>query len=735
MSGTPKKRQSYVKFLVYCLAVVLVNVVGISLFFRIDLTADDKYSLSPASREVLAKISEPLTIKVFFTRGLPAPHNITEQYLHDLMTEYAAYGDDRFNYQFFDVTPEDGGETSRVAADQKLAEDYGVFPVQVQNIEADEVKVKKAYMGLVIIYGDMVEKITPIRSTDGLEYQITSAIRKLADKVSAFATLPEKVDVVLVLSSALYPVAPFMGLQDLAALPEAVREIVSELNGRLAGKLNYIALDPTKDPKAAEKMKSLDLLRLQWPDIPQQGRETIPAGEGTIGLALRYGDNTAVLPVLNIMDLPFFGRRYALTETSEMAAMIEASLASLIGINDDIGYLAGHGAPNANTPNTFGQQPASEDSLINLRQLLARDYTFTNFQPADLDRATCDCLIIARPTEPFSDYELFQIDQYLMRGKNLAVFLDPYQHIYPDGQPSPYTQPRSVPINTGLEKLLAHYGVRIKPAIVMDEACFKRPADQRFGQGEQSLFFAPLIKNEYINNRPAFMNNIRGLVAMNVAPLELLTDTLESSGITATTLFSSSRRSWENQGPVATNPMFIQKPGPDTERRSYPLACLLEGAFTSYFAGKPVPVKEDAADEEAVGEAAAPDAAEKSPAGDVGKSIEASGRVVAKGQPARIFVMGSSEMLYDHMLDPEGRTPNAVFVMNLLDSLNNRDKVAQLRSKGQVYNPIREVGGPSRSLIKWGNIAGLPVLVILTGCLVWFRRLSRKRHIRMMFSK
>ncbi len=727
---TQSRTQPYVKFALYCVAVALINIVGVSLFFRADLTADNKYSLSPASREVLAKISAPLTIKVFFTRNLPAPHNITEQYLHDLLAEYAANAGKYFNYQFYDVTPQDGADDSLVSSDQKLAEDYGIHPVQVQSIEADEVKVKRAYMGLVIIYGDMVEKITPIKSTDGLEYRVTTAIRRLADKVSAFANLPEKVDVTLVLSSSLYSVASFMGIKDLPLLPESVGEVVAALNEKLDGKLNYAVVDPAKAPERAEEISSLDLLRLQWPDIAQQEGTMVPGGEGEIGLVLRYRDRKAELPVLNVIDLPFFGTQYSLPDKKDMEDIIDESLESLVGINDDIGYLAGHGTPNPNTPNTFGQQPVSEDSLINFRLLTAKNYSFSNIDLAadDLNLETVDCLIIARPTEPFSDYELFQIDQFLMRGKNLAIFLDQFRDVYPEGRPSPYTQPRSVPVSTGLEKLLAHYGVRIKPSIIMDEVCFKRPADPRFEEGSQPIYFAPLIKNEYINNQPVFMKNIKGLVLVKASPVEFLTDALEANGITAVTLFSSSQRSWEQEGTVSLNPMFIRPPGPEVERKSFPLAGMLEGAFPSYFAGKPIPVKEDEAVEEDLDKDKAKDSEESQP-------VEATGRVITKGKPARIFVMGSSQLLYDHMLDSEGRSPNAVFVMNLLDALNSRDKVAQLRSKRQTYNPVFEVSAPVRSLIKWGNIAGLPVLVAIFGCVVWMRRLSRKRHIRMIFSK
>ncbi|MEZ4568424.1 MAG: Gldg family protein [Desulfobacterales bacterium] len=39
------------------------------------------------------------------------------------------------------------------------------------------------------------------------------------------------------------------------------------------------------------------------------------------------------------------------------------------------------------------------------------------------------CLILAQPTEPFFDYELFEIDQALMRGTNLAVFTDAFEEV------------------------------------------------------------------------------------------------------------------------------------------------------------------------------------------------------------------------------------------------------------------------------------------------------------------
>jgi ABC-type uncharacterized transport system involved in gliding motility auxiliary subunit len=55
------KTGKYLKFFIYVIAVVLINLAGITLFFRGDLTADNIYSISDASREVVKTLSEPLT--------------------------------------------------------------------------------------------------------------------------------------------------------------------------------------------------------------------------------------------------------------------------------------------------------------------------------------------------------------------------------------------------------------------------------------------------------------------------------------------------------------------------------------------------------------------------------------------------------------------------------------------------------------------------------------------------
>ncbi|MBT8341244.1 MAG: GldG family protein, partial [Desulfatitalea sp.] len=147
MNAKSQRSSKYFKFALYLVVVVLINVAGITLFFRVDMTGNQLFSLSPISRQVSATLSEPLTIKVFFTKDLPAPHNTTELYLRDLLNEYALYNKKHFKVQFYNVSAETEGISDQARENQQMARDYGIQPVQIQIVEEDEVKFKQAYMG------------------------------------------------------------------------------------------------------------------------------------------------------------------------------------------------------------------------------------------------------------------------------------------------------------------------------------------------------------------------------------------------------------------------------------------------------------------------------------------------------------------------------------------------------------------------------------------------------------
>ncbi len=730
--GTFSLKEKYFKFILYILVILLINIAGVTLFFRMDLTRGGLYSLSPASIDVVKTLSEPLSIKVFFSKDLPAPHNNTERYLRDLLEEYAAKGETYFNYTFYNVSAEEGTLTQKADENRDMAKSYGIQPVQIRIMENDEVKFKNAYMGVVIIHGDLIEKIEAVTSTQGLEYQLTTAIQKMNKKVSALSRLDEKVSVSMYLSSSLNAIAPLIGLDQLPALGKAVTEIVGQLNTKSLGVLDFKQFDISDKTELDALGKKYELMALSWPALPDKN---IDEGSGAAGIVITYKGKTATLPLIKAVKIPVIGTTYQMADPIALEGDMNAVVEKLIGINKDLGFLLGHGALSLMPDQLAMMQGRPSESLQAFNTLVSSRYSV---KPVDLKTGAVpdglNCLIIARPTEKFSDYELFQIDQALMKGTNLAFISDSFNEAAPAGGMG--MPPTQLPIDTGLEKLLNHYGINIKKAYVLDKQSYKHQAPREMGGGEQNIYFAPMLKEASINTTPDFMKNIKGLIAMQISPLELLEENIDKAKITVTKLLSSSDESWLMEGMINLNPMFIRPPEAKEEMKSYDLAYLLSGEFTSYFKGKAIPEKdlgEKDRTEENTGKK--PDDAENKPEGrPMAEGPKASYSFLETSKPVKLFVLPCSQMLQDNMLDPEGQSTNAMFILNLIDHLNGEDDIAVLRSKQQMLNPVAQTTPFDRGIIKAFNIIGLPVLVILFGLGVFVKRRARKKKIANRFN-
>jgi ABC-2 type transport system permease protein len=732
--GIQKRYAKYIKLSIYLVIIVLINVAGMTLFFRIDLTENNIYSISKASKKVVSTLSEPLTINVFFTKNLPAPHNNTERYLHDLLEEYAIHANTYFNYKFYDVSPEAEGINPLTRENQNLANNYGIHPVQIQVYEEDEVKFKKAYMGLVLIHGDMIERVPTITSLNGLEYKLTTAIQKLNNKISALLNLKDKIKVKLFLSSSLKSVAPLMGLNQIPEYPVKLKESIERLNTKSFGKLEYTYIDPSKEPSKEPLWKPYNLMQLQWPNLSDGN---IPAGKGMIGLVMEYGEKVRNIPLLKVLQLPIIGTQYDLVDIDKLEDIVNDNLETLVDINQDLGYLAGHGTLSISSFSPMGQQ--NPDAISTFSNLISKTYSLKSINLKDQSIPdSLNCLMIARPTEKFSDYELYQIDQALMKGTNFALFIDAFKEINPSNQQrfGSNRGPNYVPLDTGIDKLLSHYGIHIKKSYVLDENSHKQRLPRNMGGGERPIYFAPIIKSKNINHDLNFIRVIKGLIAVKISPLELDEAQISKNNLKAVKLFTSSEKSWEIHKNISLNPMFLSPPPSDDEKQSFALAYIVEGEFPSYFAGKPIPEKksQDENTDTKDKKESTSEPAEKKTNVDMSK-IKSQGETISKGKPAKIFLMASAEMLKNNVLNPEGNSPNDMLILNTIDALNHRENIATMRSKVLSFNPLNDTGSLTKTFVKTFNIAGLPVLLVFLGLIVWLRRHSRKKQIQMMFQK
>ena len=93
-----KRNQAVVRVLLVLGILVLINIISIMLFSRLDLTKHGLYTLSDASKKLVRSIDDRVTVKAYFTDDLPAPYNNNRREVLDMLNEYKAYAGGNLQY-------------------------------------------------------------------------------------------------------------------------------------------------------------------------------------------------------------------------------------------------------------------------------------------------------------------------------------------------------------------------------------------------------------------------------------------------------------------------------------------------------------------------------------------------------------------------------------------------------------------------------------------------------------
>jgi gliding-associated putative ABC transporter substrate-binding component GldG len=152
--------------------VVLANLVTSRLFARVDLTQDQIFTLSDASKRMVAGLPDRLTVKAFISKDLPHQQlQAIGRYLKDLLEEYARNSNGKMVWEALDP-----GKDEKI---EQEARRLKVFPTRLSVREKTKVSVTQGYLGVAFQYGGKVESLPFVADIATLEYQISSTIRRL----------------------------------------------------------------------------------------------------------------------------------------------------------------------------------------------------------------------------------------------------------------------------------------------------------------------------------------------------------------------------------------------------------------------------------------------------------------------------------------------------------------------------------------------------------------------------
>ena len=179
MSTTSSKKRAYASSaLLYALfvigAIVLVNLIGTRFFGRIDLTENKVYTLSQESRDLAKNLQDFLTVKALISADLPPEIKTLSRYVRDMVDEYRTSSNGKFRWEALDP-----------GADKDIEQEANrckVDKIQIQVLRGTKFEMGAYYLGLCFLYGDKMESIPQISRAEGLEFDISSLIKKMTVK-------------------------------------------------------------------------------------------------------------------------------------------------------------------------------------------------------------------------------------------------------------------------------------------------------------------------------------------------------------------------------------------------------------------------------------------------------------------------------------------------------------------------------------------------------------------------
>ena len=150
---------------------VVANLFGRYIPGRIDLTANNLYTVSDGTKQVLDDLDDLVTITLYASSELPAQVKLAERDIEDVLRDFRRYGDG--NVQVIRKHPDDSEEARQEA--QRL----GIQPVQFNVLSKEELQLKNGWLGIAVQYADESEVLPFVGDARNLEYQLATNVWKL----------------------------------------------------------------------------------------------------------------------------------------------------------------------------------------------------------------------------------------------------------------------------------------------------------------------------------------------------------------------------------------------------------------------------------------------------------------------------------------------------------------------------------------------------------------------------
>lgn len=696
-------------------ALLVANAVGANFWLgqvnslRIDATAGNQYSISPATEEYLQQLQEPLLLRGYFSsKTHPLLSPLVPQ-LRDLMQEYAVVSDGRVRVEFVDpVTQPDLEEE----ANQK----YAIQPVPFQVADRYQAAVVNSYFNVLVQYGDEYQVLgfrelieIKTRGEGDLnvqlrnpEHDLTRAIKKVLHTYQAGGNLFDTVKGELTFNA--YISADARLPQPLQEFRKVVAEHTQTMQQQSKGRLTVNFLEPEANGGAVGQQI------LQDYGFQPMATNLFSNDRFYFYLTLGQGEQVVQIPLDDMSEASF-----------------ERNLSSAIkrfasGFTKTVALVA----PAPATPHQFGGMNSPQ--FNQLESFLGAELNVVTEDLSDgRVSGQADILLLAAPKN-LDEKQLFAVDQFLMQGGTVIAATSPYSASVSNRSLSVQSQ------TSGLQEWLSHHGLQIENQLVMDtqNVPFPVPVARNVGgftvQEIRMLDYPYFVdvRGEGLNQDNPITANLPQATLAWASPI--IVDQEKQKSRTITELLRSSDNAWlsnSTQVMPRVDGGSLSRFTPEGEQKSRLLGVVSAGRFDSYFAGKASPLLAQADEENAQDGA--------------GDTTTVSGVIERSPESARIILFSSNDFLTDQLLQMAGAAGGGEYLNSLQLLANTVDwsledaGLLSIRSRGNFNRTLPTLEHSTQLFWEYLNYGlALLALLIVAGVRYQINRSRQKAYQQLL---
>ena len=463
----------------------------------------------------------------------------------------------------------------------------------------------------------------------------------------------------------------------LSNIRQEVEDILREYQAYAKGNLRVEFIDPTEDDELKRKLMYDGIMPINLQTIDKHKFEVM---EAYFGMTINYEDRKESIPIVDPTSLEY-DLSAAIKKVSLPKPPTVAFYTNKEDLDVDMEYLS---------------------LMRSIRKLY--EVRPVEIGPGQRIPPTIDVLFIVSP-EDFSESELFEIDQFVMRGGKLICLVDTVD--------IDQRTLRATVDKPNISKILTRYGLKVNEDLIED---YRSNAVASFSSGFMRTmvnypFWVSVGKS--LNSENPITQNLQALVlpwTSSVGRSEEIPENVE-----IITLASTTDAGHKNTAPFNLNPFDRDRPKLKQEDLDqYDLVLMAKGRFSSAYEGEDIPEVNQDAQEDRPG-------ASSSGTTEKDRKNESS--------ETSILLVGNSMFARDKYVSSTRAEDNLIFVENVIDSVALGEDLMGIRARASAQRPIKkDLTEGQKTTYKWLSIVGVPVLIILLGLLhiPWVR--ARRRY-------